>query len=53
MSSHPEIVAKKKLNSPDEDKSVRDAKLLITTLKNFFAKHPMLHSKNFSLGSSI
>lgn len=39
MTSHPEIVVEKKSDSPDEDKCVHDAKLLIPTLKDFFAKH--------------
>lgn len=33
---HPEIVIEKKSDSPDEDKSVHDARLLIPSLKGFF-----------------
>ncbi len=47
MKSHPEIVVDKKSNSPDEDKCVHDAKLLIPTLKDFFAKHPLINPKTF------
>lgn len=37
----------KKSDSPDEDKCVHDAKLLIPTLKDFFAKHPLINPKIF------
>ena len=47
MISHPEIVVEKKSDSPDEDKCVHDAKLLIPTLKDFFAKHPLINPKTF------
>ena len=47
LDSHPEIVVDKKSDSPDEDKSVHDAKLLIPTLKDFFAKHPLINPKTF------
>ena len=47
MTSHPEIVVEKKSDSPDEDKCVHDAKLLIPTLKDFFAKHPLMNPKTF------
>ena len=47
MISHPEIVVEKKSGSPDEDKCVHDAKLLIPTLKDFFAKHPLINPKTF------
>lgn len=47
MASHPEIVVEKKSNSPDEDKSVHDARLLIPTLKDFFARHPLINPKTF------
>lgn len=33
--SHPDIVVEKKTDSPDEDKSVHDSKLLVPTLKDF------------------
>lgn len=51
MDAHPEIVVDKKSDSPDEDKSVHDARLLIPTLKDFFAKHPLINPKTF-LGDS-
>ena len=47
MASHPDIVVEKKSDSPDEDKSVHDSKLLIPTLKDFFEKHPLIHPKVF------
>ena len=47
MSAHPEIVVEKKSDSPDEDKCVHDAKLLIPTLKDFFSSHPLIHPKTF------
>ncbi|MGF7060230.1 hypothetical protein HNR33_003920 [Brassicibacter mesophilus] len=45
--AHPEILVEKKSDSPDEDKSVHDAKLLIPTLKDFFTKHPLINPKTF------
>ena len=47
MISHPDIVIKKKSDSPDEDKSVHDSKLLLPTLKDFFSKHPLINPKTF------
>ena len=47
MDSHPQIVVDKKSDSPDEDKSAHDSKLLIPTLKDFFQKHPLIHPKTF------
>ena len=47
MTSHPDIVVEKKSDSPNEDKCVHDAKLLIPTLKNFFLKHPLINPKTF------
>ena len=47
MTSHPDIVVEKKSSSPDEDKCVHDAKLLIPTLKDFFTKHPLINPKTF------
>ena len=47
LTAHPEIVVEKKSNSPDEDKCVHDARLLIPTLKDFFAKHPLINPKTF------
>lgn len=49
--SHPEIVVDKKSDSPDEDKSVHDARLLTPVLKDFFTKHPLINPKTF-LGDS-
>lgn len=48
---HPEIIREKKSNSPDEDKSVSDARLLLPTLNDFFRWHPLIHPKTF-LGDS-
>ena len=47
LTSHPDIVVAKKSSSPDEDKCVHDAKLLIPTLKDFFTKHPLINPKTF------
>ena len=47
MNAHSEIVVEKKSTSPDEDKCVHDAKLLIPTLKDFFNKHPLISPKTF------
>ena len=47
MDSHPQIVVDKKSDSPDEDKSAHDSKLLIPTLKDFFQKHPLINPKTF------
>lgn len=47
MKSHPDIVVEKKSDSPDEDKCVHDSKLLIPTLKDFFAGHPLINPKTF------
>lgn len=47
MKSHPEIVVDKKSDSPDEDKSVGDARLLIPTLQDFFKAHPLINPKTF------
>lgn len=51
FNNHPEIIVGKKLDSPDEDKSVHDARLLIPTLIDFFKKHPLINPKYF-LGDS-
>lgn len=45
--AHPEIVLEKKSDSPDEDKSVHDARLLIPTLSDFFQKHPLINPETF------
>ncbi len=47
LASHPNIIVKKKSDSPDEDKSVHDARLLIPTLKDFFRQHPLINPKTF------
>ena len=47
LKSHPEIIMQKKSDSPDEDKSLADAKALIPTLKDFFKKHPLINPKTF------
>lgn len=47
LDSHPEIIVDKKSDSPDEDKSIHDAKLLIPTLKDFFTMHPLINPKTF------
>ena len=47
MASHPDIIVEKKSDSPDEDKCAHDSKLLIPTLKDFFAKHPLINPKTF------
>lgn len=47
MDSHPNIIAEKKSDSPDEDKCAHDSKLLIPTLKDFFSKHPLINPKVF------
>jgi len=44
---HPEVVLTKKSDSPDEDKSVHDARLLIPTLKDFFKAHPSIRPNIF------
>ena len=45
--AHSDIVVEKKSDSPDEDKSVHDARLLIPTLIDFFKKHPVINPKTF------
>ena len=49
--SHPEIIIEKKSDSPDEDKSVHDSRLLVPTLKDFYNAHPLIVPKTF-LGDS-
>lgn len=51
LNKHPEITVDKKTDSPDEDKSVHDARLLIPTLVDFFKKHPVINPATF-LGDS-
>lgn len=45
--AHPDIKVEKKSDSPDEDKSVHDARLLIPTLVDFFKSHPLINPKTF------
>lgn len=47
LASHPDIIAEKKSDSPDEDKSLADSKALIPVLKDFFQKHPLINPKTF------
>jgi len=51
LAAHPEIIVEKKSDSPDEDKSVHDARLLLPTLIDFFKMHPLINPKTF-LGDS-
>ncbi len=44
---HPEVVIEKTSGSPDEDKSVHDARLLIPTLQDYFRAHPLINPKIF------
>ena len=45
--SHPELIPNKKSHSPDDDKSIHDARLLIPTLKDFFYAHPLINPRIF------
>lgn len=47
LAKHPEIAVEKKSDSPNEDKSVHDARLLIPTLMDFFKTHPLFNPKTF------
>jgi hypothetical protein len=47
LTAHPELIPNKKSDSPDEDKSIHDARLLIPTLKDFFKAHPLIDPKTF------
>lgn len=47
LNSHPEIIIDKKSDSPDEDKSLHDAKAVIPVLKDFFKKHPSIEPNVF------
>ena len=53
MISHPDIVVEKKSDSPNEDKCVRDSKLLIPTLIDFFFKHPLINPKPFLVDAAF
>lgn len=48
--THLELVSNRKSDSPDEDKSIHDAKLLLPTLRDFFTAHSPDSSKNFFRG---
>jgi hypothetical protein len=47
LSVHPDLIPTKKSDSPDEDKSIHDARLLIPTLQDFFKTHPLIDPKIF------
>ena len=47
LNSHPDIVVEKKSDSPNEDKSVHDSRLLIPALKDFCSKHPLINPQAF------
>jgi hypothetical protein len=47
LTAHPDLIPNKKSGSPDEDKSIHDARLLIPTLKDFFKAHPRIDPKTF------
>ena len=47
LDSHPELIPNRKSDSPDEDKSIHDARLLIPTLSDFFKTHPLIDPKTF------
>ncbi len=47
LNAHPDIVIDKKTDSPDEDKSLHDAKALIPVLEDFFQKHLLIQPKTF------
>lgn len=44
---HPDIIIEKRSDSPDEDKSVHDTRLLLPTLQDFFAAHSLVSPKTF------
>lgn len=47
LGAHPELIPNRKSDSPDEDKSIHDARLLIPTLQDFFKSHPLINPKVF------
>ena len=47
LNAHPDIVIEKKSDSPDEDKTLADSKVLLPALMDFFQKHPLIHPKTF------
>lgn len=42
-----ELIPNKKSDSPDEDSSIHDARLLIPTLRDYFKAHPLIDPKTF------
>jgi len=53
IAAHPEIEIEKKEDSPDEDKTLGDAKSLIPTLEGFFERHPSIKPSVFIGDSSF
>ena len=53
MAFQPDIIVEKKSDSPDKDKSVHDARLLIPTLVDFFAKHPLINPETFIVDAAF
>ncbi|MCL1788373.1 MAG: transposase [Defluviitaleaceae bacterium] len=51
FANHPEVKVEKRTDSPEKDKSVHDARLLLPTLEDFFKAHPLINPKTF-LGDS-
>ncbi len=51
--SHPDLIAEKKTDSPDEDKSVGDAFAPAPVLQDFFSLHPGFHFGTFLGGSAF
>lgn len=47
LEEHPDIIVEKKMDSPDEDKSLADSKVLIPVLKDFLKKHPLINPGAF------
>lgn len=47
LDTHPELIPNKKSTSPDEDKSIHDARLLIPTLQDFYKAHPLINPNTF------
>jgi hypothetical protein len=47
FAKHPQVILEKKSDSPDEDKSAHDTKLVIPTLQDFFTAHPLINPKTF------
>lgn len=47
LKAHPDIVIEQKTDSPNEDKSLHDAKAVIPVLKDFFNKHPLINPDIF------